>query len=111
MRPDFMAIFLGTITDVVLSVTIGPLELYVLRINVYQGSLFLGLIAVAIGGYVTARKSRSFKLFNATIFGAIQVIIGIAAAMFVPAPLWFNIVSLALIFPAALFGGYAAFQI
>jgi hypothetical protein len=116
MKLHLLAIFLGTITDLILSFTVGPLVLYVLGINenspyLYQGSLGVGLVAVAIGGYVTARKSQSFKLFNTTIFGVIQVMIGIAAAMFVPAPLWFNITSLILIIPAALLGVYAALHV
>ena len=56
-------------------------------------------------------KSQSSKLVNTAIFGVIQVMIGIAAAMFVPAPVWFNIGGIVLVIPVALVGAYAQHSI
>ena len=107
------AIFLGIITDLALSLIVGPLLLFFLGVGesspyLYHWSLVLGLIAVLIGGYVTSLKSRSSKIFNATIFGVIEVVIGLAIVVFVPMPLWFNIASFGLMIPASLLGAYMA---
>lgn len=107
------AIALGVIVDLALSFIVAPLELFVIGVGehspyLYHWSLVSGLIAVAIGAYVTSRKSPSHKIFNAAIFGLIQVVIGLALALFVPAPLWFYIASSALVVPASLIGARLA---
>jgi len=107
------AIFLGLITDLVLSFVVGPLELWVIGVPpnslyLFHWSLFLGLLGTAIGGYVTAKQSKSSKLFNAAIFGAIEVFLSLVAAIYLPLPLWFNLTSCILIIPASLIGAYAA---
>jgi hypothetical protein len=114
MRVHAFAIFLGTITDLFLSFTL-PVLLYFLGVNArnphwYEWSLVLGLVTVAIGGYVTARKSDSSQSFNAILFGAIQMLLGVAAAAFMTLPLWFNVASFVLVTPAALFGAYLAIE-
>lgn len=109
MKFHFLAIFLGTITDLALSFIVGPLILYLTGIygsNPFlpHASLLLGLIAIVIGGYVTARKSLTNKIFNTSIFAGIQIVISVIGAMVVSMPLWFNITSFVLILPSALLG-------
>lgn len=115
MKFHASAIFLGTLADLALSFIFGPIILY--TVGIYGSnpflphwSLVLGLIAVAIGGYVTAWKSPSEKVFNGFIFGAIQILIGILGAIFITMPLWFNIASFVLIIPTALLGVYIAMR-
>ena len=111
MKAYPLAVFLGKITDLALSFTVGPFVLYELGINesspyLYQGSLALGLVAVVIGGYVTAVKSPSSKIFNTIIFAVIQLVIGALAARVTAMPLWFNVASFGLMIPASLLGAY-----
>lgn len=115
MKFHASAIFLGTLADLALSFIVGPIILYAFGIygsNPFlpHWSLVLGLIAVAVGGYVTAWKSPSEKIFNGFIFGSIQILIGILGAVFVAMPLWFNITSFVLIIPTALLGTYIAMR-
>jgi hypothetical protein len=109
------AIFIGTITDLVLSFLVGPLLLYPFDVYITSSylpewSLVVGLIAVTIGGYITARRSPSAKIFNAVIFALIQILIGIFGAVFIPSPFWFNVASFILIVPVTLFGAYVALR-
>ena len=112
MKAHPRSILLGTITDVVLSFGAGLLlplfGIYGSSPYLPYWSLVLGLIAVAIGGCVTAWRSSSAKVFNTIIFAAIQILIGVLGALFVPAPNWFNIASVVLTIPAALLGAYLA---
>jgi hypothetical protein len=105
------AIVLGVITDLVPSLIVGPVMLLFLGVGenspyLYHWSLALGLVAVIIGACVTSLKSPSSKVFNAIIFGAIQVLLGLVIVAFVPMPLWFNVTSSVLIIPASLLGAY-----
>lgn len=115
MKFHASAIILGTLTDLALSFIAGPAILYVFGLygsNPFlpHWSLALGLTAVALGGYVTARKAPSEKIFNGFIFATIQILIGILGAMFVTMPLWFNIASFVLIIPTALLGAHIALR-
>lgn len=64
-------------------------------------------ICVAIGGYVTAWVARRSEALHALIMGVIQLMMTAAALFALPgkAPLWFWLTGMALIAPAAWFGG------
>ena len=111
MKFHFKAIFLGLIADLVLSFVLSTILGLILGIrendsSLYTWSLILGLLAVAAGGYVTAWKSPDSKIANATVFGFIGVLIGLAIATISTMPMWFNITSALLIIPAAILGAY-----
>jgi len=113
MKFDFVAILIGTASDLFLSL-LAALALQLLGVSegspfLFPVSFCLGLVAVAIGGYVTARLSKWSKLFNATTFALTQLVIAIAAAELLPAPLWFDVASITLIIPTSFFGAYAHF--
>ena len=113
MSLHFKAIFLGVITDLLLSLVVGPIVLALFGVGenspyLYHWSLVLGLVAVIAGGYVTSWKSLSSKLFNTTVFGVIEIVIGLTFVLFIAMPLWFNIASLVLMVPASLLGAYIA---
>src|SRR5262249_17956382 len=100
-----------------MSFVVGPLELRFFGVAhdspyLFHWSLALGLVDVAIAGYVTSWTSKSWKLLNAAIFGGIEVLLGIAGAMYLSTyvliPLWFNVASSILIVPASVFGAYIA---
>ena len=113
MKLHPLAILLGIVTDLALSLIVGPLELSLIGVGenspyLYHWSLVLGLISLIIAGYVTAWKSPSSKIFNAAMFGIIEIVVGLAIVLFIPMPLWFNITSFVLIIPASLLGAYIA---
>src|SRR5271166_3613421 len=105
------AIFFGVLTDLGLTV-IASVVLFLVGIGstnpaLYAWSLILGLAAVCGGGYVTARSGPTSKMFNSGLYGVVEVLIGIAVALFSPLiPLWFHIASFILVLPAALLGAY-----
>lgn len=109
------AIFIGIVTDIVLSES-SSLGLSIFGFNanypsLYVWSLILGLIGVAAGGYVTSWKSKSSKVFNVIVFGIVEILIGLFIALFISMPLWFNVASFILIIPAALLGAYIATRV
>lgn len=112
MKVHPLAILFGTVVDLGFSFGISLLlplfGIYGSNPYLLDLSLMLGLIAVAVGGYVTAWRSSSNKVFNAIIFAAIQILIGIFGTFVVPAPSWFTVLSSILIVPAALLGASIA---
>jgi hypothetical protein len=112
MKIDVKAIGLGVLADLVVSLASG-LGLAGAGIRtgdpqVYTWSLLLGLVGVAVGGYVTSVRARSTRTVNAVVFGVIEIVIGVIVTMFVEMPAWFNAVSMLLIIPASLVGAYLA---
>jgi hypothetical protein len=99
-----LAILLGIVADIVASF----FDVNTSNPYLYGSSLILGLVGVAVGGYVTAIISSSSKEFNVVVFGTMEVLIALLVSSFVGAPLWFNVVSFVLIIPSALLGWYVA---
>jgi hypothetical protein len=58
-------------------------------------------------GYVTARLAASSRVVHATVMGAIQAVVTLAAMSSVRSdePIWFWLTGIALMIPAAWFGG------
>ena len=111
MKVHPLAIFLGLVIDFVISFIFAPLLLLMLGVspndpNLYVWSLVFGLLAVAVGGYVTARKSVDSKFANSAVFGAVGVLIGFTISLFSEMPTWFHIASAISIIPVALLGAY-----
>jgi hypothetical protein len=104
------AIILGTIADLGLSIVIVPFGFGFFGIGhspyLYEWSLSFGLIATAIGGYITTWISPSSKAFNVLIYCSIEILISIPFVLFMPGPLWFNVASIVLLIPASFVGSY-----
>jgi hypothetical protein len=67
-------------------------------------SVVLGSLTTVAGGYLAARLAKSYPYFNALALGVLGAAFGL---LFWPQyPLWFNIVGLLLVVPAALLGGH-----
>ena len=65
-------------------------------------SVVLGSLTTAAGGYLAARIAKSYPYFNALALGLLGAVFGF---LFWPQyPLWFNILDLLLVVPAALLG-------
>ena len=114
MKIHFIAIAIGLLTDLLLSVFVAPLEQLMMltpttgreNATFYISSLILGLIAILIGGAVTAYLSHSNKMANAAIYGILEECLGLALLFVTPAPFWFIFLSMLFIIPASLFGAY-----
>jgi hypothetical protein len=67
----------------------------------------VGLVAA---GYITARLAASSPVTHATMMGAIQAVVTLWALFTVPSnePMWFWVIGIALMVPAAWFGGRLA---
>ena len=67
-------------------------------------------VGLSAAGYVTARLAASSHVAHATVMGAIQAVVTLWAMLTVPSgdPMWFWIIGVALMIPAAWFGGRMA---
>lgn len=111
MKLHIKAITLGLVADVILSfvgssILLIPFGVDVESLSMYVWSLILGLAATTGGGYVTSWKSPDSKIFNVVIFAALGMLLGLAIAMSISIPLWFNVASVILVPLTALFGAY-----
>lgn len=67
-------------------------------------SAVLGSLTTALGGYLAARIAKSYPYFNALALGLLGAAFGL---LFWPHyPVWFNILGLVLVVPAALLGAH-----
>jgi hypothetical protein len=64
--------------------------------------------SMVAAGFVTARLAWSSHVAHATVMGAIQAVVTVWAMFSVPSeePLWFWLTGIALMIPAAWFGGW-----
>ena len=104
------AIALGTLTDLVLSLIcalpVGILGAILHRAHGSKAtfetflhsnmllmllSLFVGLVAVCVGGGVTAYVAKEKRVWNAFLMGVVTSLIGILFSLSLP--IWFNIAS------------------
>ena len=67
-------------------------------------SLWAGLVAVALGGAVTARIAKEKRLLHALLMGIGTSLLSIPISLSLP--LWFNVASYTLMIPCALLGGW-----
>ncbi len=74
----------------------------------YAWGIAFGCVSIAVGGYVTSRRSAQSHYSNAAIMGALSLFFGIAVAFFLnrQAPEWFHVAGNLLTVPMALFGAY-----
>lgn len=75
-------------------------------------SSFAGLLFSALGGYVSARIAGKGEMKNALATGALSALVGLVFFLGFPfAPRsWLDLLSLILIIPFALLGGYAGLK-
>jgi len=67
-------------------------------------SMVLGSLTTVVGGYLAARIAKSYPYFNALALGLLGAAFGL---LFWPQyPIWFNLLSLVLVVPAALLGAH-----
>lgn len=64
----------------------------------------LGSLTTVAGGYLAARIAKSYPYFNALALGLLGAAYGLL--FWSQYPLWFNILGLALVVPAALLGAH-----
>ena len=67
-------------------------------------SVVLGSLTTAVGGYLAARIARSYPYFNALALGLLGGAFGLL--FWSQYPLWFNLLGLVLVVPAALLGAH-----
>ena len=67
-------------------------------------SLWVGLVAVAFGGAVTARIAKEKRLLHALLMGIGTSLLSTPICLSLP--LWFNVASYTLTIPCALLGGW-----
>jgi len=79
------------------------------------GAFVFVLLAYALGSFggalLTATISKSSKVVNAVIVGAVLMIFGIINLLMIPHPVWFSIVSIFTYIPCAYFGGKVSIKI
>ena len=111
MKVYFKAIIFGLLADLGASIIGGYLIFFLLSAQEKPEplfpSLFLGVVAALIGGYVTATFSSSQRIFNAFLFGIAEVVVSFVLFLVTPVPFWFFLTSLAVMVPAALVGAYS----
>jgi hypothetical protein len=77
-------------------------------INQNQGFLLWGLLvgtfSTIVGGFIAANQGKLAPYKNAAIIGAVGALAGVLLAG--TSPLWYDIIGLVSIIPAALFGGF-----
>jgi hypothetical protein len=67
-------------------------------------SVVLGSLTTVVGGYLAAHIAKSYPYFNALALGLLGAAFGL---LFWPQyPLWFNLLGLLLVVPAALLGAH-----
>jgi len=81
--------------------------------NAPIGALLVVILAWILGGiaggFIAAWIAPSNKLLHAGILGGLLTLGGIANNLMIPSPIWFWVVSLMVLIPATLFGGYLTF--
>jgi hypothetical protein len=70
------------------------------------GSVILGTLSTALGGYIAARFAKIRPYANAVVIGIVGIFIGIFTIE--RYPLWFNLVGFITVLPAALLGAHIA---
>ena len=112
------AILIGLAVDLGLSFTCGlveiiflagPVAIHTHATSVYVWAMVVGLMGCVIGGYATSYFSPRSKIYNAFLFGLIEVFLGLISILLMPqetTPLWFSISAFALTIPAGLLGSY-----
>ncbi|MCG8306272.1 MAG: hypothetical protein MI975_02695 [Cytophagales bacterium] len=79
------------------------------------GALLFVLLAYALGsfggGLISGILSKSSKIINSIIVGAVLMILGFINLFMIPHPVWFSIVSLLLYIPSAYFGGRVSMKL
>lgn len=68
--------------------------------------IIIGLAFTVLGGYVAGRVSSTHEVIHGLIVGAISLLIGLAS--FGSLPLWYDIVSLVVVIPCGMLGGWIA---
>lgn len=69
----------------------------------------LGILSDIVGGFATAHLARRDEIQHASAAGLISIVIFIAFSIFIPepeSPLWYNLLSFAVILPSSILGGY-----
>lgn len=69
-------------------------------------SLVLGTLTTVIGGYLTARIAKTLPYMNSLAFGLLGIVIAVLTAQ--DLPLWYSVLGIGSLVPAALVGGYIA---
>jgi hypothetical protein len=84
------------------------LEVFTQSIVFLLCSLAAGLLFTSLGGYVTARFAAKAEMKNALAMGILSALSGVIFLVLShdSSPLWFNVLSLLLVIPAAMLGGY-----
>lgn len=67
-------------------------------------SFFFGLLFTALGGYMAARVSKMDTLLNSAFVGSMGIVAGLL--FFASAPLIVSVISLVVMIPTAMLGGY-----
>ncbi len=68
---------------------------------------FVGVVSIAIGGYVLAKIAKTAIYLNAAIVGVLSLVLTVLSYDG-SLPAWFNIVGMLFPFPATLLGAYLA---
>ncbi|MCW5658437.1 MAG: hypothetical protein KIT60_12095 [Burkholderiaceae bacterium] len=118
-RINFKAVLLGFGAVLLLDTVVGLILFAVLGVNTTTeqavsqassslafllSSAVLGSLTTAVGGYLAARIAKSYPYFNALALGLVGAAFGL---LFWPQyPVWFNILGLVLVVPAALLGAH-----
>jgi len=105
------AIIIGTLVDLIATFLIGIV--FVLLFGhgdkVLPYALIIGLLCIALGGYVAASLSPNDKLFNAAMIGVVGILVGIP--FWSSYPIWYSTLSILLMPPFAYLGGIIKFKI
>jgi hypothetical protein len=67
-------------------------------------SIVLGTLTTVVGGYLAAHLAKSYPYFNALALGLLGAAFGLL--FWAQYPLWFNLLGLLLVVPAALLGAH-----
>jgi len=79
------------------------------RADVAAAVVLITSVSAFVAGYAAARLSPGEELVNATTTGAVFLVVGLAEyaqPSAVELPLWLHVVSLTLVIPCALLGGF-----
>jgi hypothetical protein len=84
------------------------LEVFTQTMVFLLSSLAAGLLFTSLGGYITAHLARKAEMKNALVMGILSSLSGVIFLVLShdSSPLWFNVLSLLLVIPAAILGGY-----
>jgi hypothetical protein len=124
-------IFAGVITDIVSTYILGTILLFIILFKRYGPEIpeeafqnvalmdnnllwfaFLGTVCTVIGGYVGSRMAGSEEIRHGGWVGALSLIFSVYLQLNTESdqvyPQWFTIISVALVIPAGVLGGYIA---